>query len=317
MVTPTQYVRLSFRNVPISVREKAINARLVQEQLLNKLPIEMRELFIDSFFHPTQEKLNVLREFFANPAISIIAHHIIKHKPSSHKALEPLYDKTPEMLVDRYFFNCPAGDAIPDRLNAVVEHVPYWIMKASERTKERVKVIILGSGPAQDAIGILIKHPEFKDNVEFYCVDNEPSALELGEYLAKKNGVKEYITYIEGDMTKLNYREMDLAILVGIICPMGHLSGIRLLKNTAEYCRGGFLIVSATQQKMLFEDPVTCFAMDFGRWKLFYRTHKQLEESINRAGLVLEDHFYDPKYQYHEIAIATVPSNHTCPITGV
>jgi len=300
-------IRLSFRDVPLTAREKALKTGLVQERLLKKLPVAIRELFVDSFLNPTEEKLNALRDFFAEPTISIVTHHIISHKPSSHKALEPLYDKTPEMLVDKYFFNCPAGDAIPDRLNAVINNVPLWIEKIGKK-KDRVRILIPGSGPGQDAVGILIRHQELKNKVEFYCVDNEPSALELGEYLAKKNGVKECISYIENDMTKLDYREMDLALLVGIICPLGHLTGIALIKKVAEYCRGGYLIASAAQQKMLFEDPVTCFVMDFIRWRLFYRNHEQVRGAIDKAGLLWETSFYDAKHQYHEMAVARVPT---------
>lgn len=309
MVTTETHVLLSFKDVPLKARKAALKTELVQVQLLNKLPIAIRELFVDSFLDPTQEKLDALRDFFADPATSIVTHHIIKHKPSSHKALEPLYDKFPEMLVDRYFFACPAGDAIPDRLNTVIDRVPSWIARARGQNKDEIQVLIPGSGPAQDAIGMLIKYPQLKYKVKFYCVDNEPTALELGEHMAKKVGVKEHISYIEGDMTKLNFREMDLALLVGIICPLRHRTGISLLKKIAKYCReDGFLIVSAAQQKMLFEDPVTCFVMDFIHWRLFYRNHEQLQEAITKAGLIWENHFYDPKYHYHEIAVARIPA---------
>jgi len=299
-------IRLSFRDVPLVAREKALKSELVRKELLKKLPIAMRELFIDGFLNPTQEKLDALRDFFADPKVSIITHYIITHKPSSHKALEPLYDKTPEMLVDRYFFNCPAGDAISDRLEAVINEVPLWITRI-KKNKDKVRVLVPGSGSGQDVVGMLIRYPYLKDKVDFYCVDNEPSALELGEYLANKNKVKQYIHYLEGDMMKLDYREMDLALLVGIICPLGHLTGINVIKKVAEYCRDGYLIVSAAQQKMLFEDPVTCFVMDFIRWKLFYRTHDQVKETVEKAGLLWQDHFYDPQRQYHEMAISRIP----------
>jgi len=302
-----KYTYLSFRNVPRAERIKALSVELVREQLLKKLPVAIRELFVDAFLNPTQEKLDALREFFADTRVSIITHHIITHKTSSHKALEPLYDRTPEMLVDRFFFTCPAGAAISDRLNAVIENVSHWIAKAGTNHNDKIRVLIPGSGPAQDAIGMLVRYPWIRKRTKFYCVDNEPSALELGEYLAKKAGVSEYVTYIENDLMKLEYKGMDLALLVGIICPMKHLTGITVLKKVADYCQGGFLVVSAAQQKMLFEDPVTCFIMDFIRWKLFYRTHRQLKEAIEASGLTWLDSFFDPKCRYHEIAVSSVP----------
>jgi len=293
-----------FGDLPFEARQRAIQSELVRRELFGKLPPEIAEIFVDCFLYPTDEKAAALKEFFARPDTSVITSNIIGHKPSSHKALEPLYRKFPTMTVDQYFYDCPAGDAIPDRLDAVVANVPDWIRFAG-RGKDVVKVIVPGSGPAQDIIRILTENPDLRERVQAYCVDNEPSAIQLGEQLAKKAGVADNIHYIEGDLMKLDYSDMDLALLVGIICPLPRRVCIKIIKQVASYChKGGLVVVSAALQKMLIEDPVTCFVMDFIGWQLFYKTEEEMRAIIADSGLTWRGSFQEPKSKFHLITIA-------------
>jgi len=293
-----------FRDLPLELRKRAIQSELVERELLQKLPQKIARIFVECFLYPTEEMMATLKKFFARPDTSVITSNIIGHKPSSHKALEPLYKKYPTMTVDQYFYDCPAGDAIPDRLDAVVANVPDWIRFAG-RGKDVIKVIVPGSGPAQDIIRILAENPDLREKVRAFCIDNESSALELGKRLAEKAGVADNIQYIEGDLMKLDYRNMDLALLVGIICPLPKRVCVKIIKQVASYCReGGLVIVSAALQKMLVEDPVTCFVMDFIGWRLFYKTEEEMRTIIADSGLTWQSSFQDPKSEFHLIAVA-------------
>lgn len=294
-----------FRDIPLDDRWEAINSELVKREMLAKLPMDIRKIFIDVFLNPDgkDRKLAKLKEFFALPETSVVTSHIINHKPSSHKALEPLYNKRPVRLVDQYFYDCPAGDAIPDRLNVVVANLPYWIRKAGEN-KDVIKIIVPGSGPAQDIIRILVENPDLQDKVEAYCIDNEPCAIELGEKLAREAGIADKVRYIKGDLMEVDYHDMDLALLVGIICPLPNKVSAMVIGRVASYCRkDGFVVVSAVLQKMLIEDPVTCFVMDFIGWKLHYKREEDMVEVIAKAGLTWRSSFQDPKSKYHRIVI--------------
>lgn len=310
---PTEKVLRDFRDVSMEERKKAIESELVEKELLFKLPPFIRGVFIDVFLHPidkkqakTDEKTVLLKDFFARPDVSVVTSHIIGHKPSSHKALEALYNKSPVMLIDRYFYDCPAGDAIPDRLNAVVKNVPRLIRKMSKK-KDFIKVLIPGSGPAQDVIRILANNPNLRHKTIVRCIDDEPSAIELGEKIARRAGVFDNIAYIKEDLMKLGYYDTDLVLLVGIICTLPNQVSTRVLKRVVGYCQKGALVVfSAALQKMLIEDPVTCFIMDFIGWKLYYKTKKEIEEIAEKSGLAPRGYFQDPKNKYHQIIIGEV-----------
>jgi hypothetical protein len=297
----------NFRDIPIGIRQKAIKSELIKREMLSKLPLNMAQIFVEGFLNPTKEKLAVLKNFFALPETSIVTTHIINRKPSSHKALEPLYNKHPVKLVDKYFYDSPAGDAIPDRLETVVSNLPHWIRMLG-LSKDTVKVLIPGSGPAQDIIRILSNNPDLGIKMKAVCVDNESSALETGRKLAQKAGVSDNIKYIEGDLMKLNYyREFDLALLVGIICPLQTRMSIKVINTVANYCRQeGFVVVSAALQKMLLDDPATCYVMDFIGWKIDYKTEDEFAEIIRRAGLIWITSFQDPKSRFHRIVIGKV-----------
>lgn len=297
----------NFRDIPMEIRQKAIKSELIKREMLDKLPQNMAQIFIEGFLNPTKEKLAVLKNFFALPETSVVTTHIINHKPSSHKALEPLYNKYPVKLVDKYFYDSPAGDAIPDRLEAIVSNLPHWVRMLG-LNQDIVKVLIPGSGPAQDIIRILSNNPDLGVKMKAVCVDNETSALELGKKLAQKAGVSDNIEYVEGDLMKLNYyHKFDLVLLVGIICPLLMRTSIKVVNKVVSYCRrGGFVVVSAALQKMLLDDPATCYVMDFIWWKIDYKTEDEFAEIIRRAGLIWVTSFQDPKSRFHRIVVGRV-----------
>jgi len=309
----TEKVLKDFRDVPLKEREKAIGSELVEREMLSKLPPLMRNMFVDAFLNPareeqikTDERTIMLKIFFAQLNISAVANHIITHKPSSHKALEALYNKSPVMFVDRYFYDCRAGDAIPDRLNAVVENVPHLIRKIGEE-KAFIKVLIPGSGSAQDIIRILVNNPDIRHKTVVRCIDDELSAIKLGRKMAKKAGVSDNVVYVKDDLMRLDYQDTDLVLLVGIICPLPNIVSIKVVKKVVSYCRKGALVVfSAALQKMLIEDPVTCFIMDIAGWRLNYKTKKEVEEIAKKSGLAPRGSFQDPKNKYHQIIIGEV-----------
>jgi len=245
----------------------------------------------------------MLQLFFSLEGTSIITSNIINHKSSSHKALDPLYNKLPIRLVDQYFYSSPAGDAIPDRLKAVIGNLPAWIREAG-KGKKKIDVVVPGSGPARDIINILSQNSDLRQRVKAYCIDNEPSAIELGMYLAKNAGVADNIQYIEEDFMKANLANMDLALLVGIICPLSNSISAKVINKVKSFCRdGGLIVFSAALQKMLFHDPVTCFVMDFIDWKLHYKSQQDLRLILKNTKLIEIGSFLDPKYQFHQIII--------------
>jgi hypothetical protein len=225
-----------FREIPVDLRKAALDSKLVQNELLDKMPLGMREAFVQCFLHPTPELAYILREYFSMREVSIISHHIVHHKASSHKALETVYNQSPEGLVDQYFFRCRAGTADRGSLNAIIVNLPDWIRQARDR-RDVVEILVPGSGPTRDVIRILSLNPDLQGRMLAYCIDNDLNALELGEQLARKAGVAENIEFVHGDLTKLDFQEMDFALLVGIICPVPNSLGIRVVRKIASCCR--------------------------------------------------------------------------------
>ncbi len=298
-----------FRDLPLLYRQKKLNSKLVRNDLLGKLPLKIRKVFVNNFLSEDGNNRDIrgtliLKHFFSSPDVSIPSSYIINHKMSSHKALEAIYNKSPKSLLDGYFYKSPAGDAIPDRLNEVVRVVPSLIRQA--RKGEKVKVLVPGSGSGYDIIRIISNNPDLKRTVEAYCIDNELSAIETGRKLARRAGLKN-IKYIKGDLMKLNFSDVDLILLVGILCPLPNAVSVRVLKRMKSYCRkGGTIIASVTMQKMLIDDPVTCFVMDFIGWKLHYKTEEDVSEITSKAKLDWVHSFYDPKRMFHLMAICMV-----------
>lgn len=296
----------SYKDLPLTIKQEALRNPLLERKMLSRLPDGIAELFRSCFLNPNRRKAEELKEYFSLVDTSIVTYYIINHKPSSHKALEPLYNKEPVHLVDQYFYASQAGDAIPDRLNMVVSNFPFWLRELA-RERQEVKVLVPGSGPAQDFIKILAKNPDLLEKITITCVDNEPDALELGSLLAKQAGVAHKIAFIKGDLMKLSCdRQFDMVSLVGIICPLQLRTSISVVCQVAKYCKlGGIVAVSAVLQKMLINDPATCFVMDFIGWKMDYKTDDELIRIISKSGLYWAATFTD-KYFFHRVVIGRV-----------
>jgi hypothetical protein len=206
--------------------------------------------------------------------------------------------------VDQFFYRSLAGDAIPDRLKAVVENIPEWIWKI-QKEKGFVKVLVPGSGPAQDVIKILANNVDLLGYVKFYCVDNELDALEAGKKIAELYGVAEAIEYIHGDFMKLDFSDMDLVLFIGIICPLLNRTSASVISRGVSYGRrGAYIIFSGARQIMLKMDPVICYVMHIIGWKLHYKVSNDMLWIAQKSNLSPITSFYDSKSHFHQILVA-------------
>jgi hypothetical protein len=294
-----------FRDISQTARAGSLQTALFKTEFRAKISEPAQDKFERGYLNPDPAIIRDLKSFFADPEISIVTSNIIGHKISSHRALDPIYMKNPAAKVDQFFYLGQAGDSIPDRLQAVIAETPDWIRRAGEN-RDEIKVVIPGSGPGRDIIAILAQNPDLRDRVKAVCIDNELDAVSLGQELAEEAGVHNRIEFVHADfMQQFDRDGFDLALMVGIICPLGNRTSAMVVGKISSHLRnGGIMLVSSAMSNMLTADPVSAFVMYTIGWRLEYKTDADLDYITGKAGLRRVGSFYDPKHRFHQVVAA-------------
>lgn len=228
----------------------------------------------------------------SNPGTSIITEFL--YDGIERVNLNPLFP------FDRYFLRSKAGRAVKGRLEAIEKELP----KIIEEYRQKGEVLIgnLGSGPGRDIIDIFSSYYKNDFNVKAIHIDKDKLALEKGERMAEIKGVKDQIEFIHESF--LNYKpikKFDIALLIGILCPLEFELCVRILKRIKRLLKkDSCLIVSNASKKMLEEDPFTCYLMRLVNWNLVFKDEKELKNLLEKAGYIWEGYFSD-FYSFHLI----------------
>lgn len=256
---------------------------LIKDYLKLPVSVEMEEETHDYFV--THSVISAAA--MANPGTSVIT--------------EILYDElnTPSPL-DKYFLQSQAGKAIKARLISIEETLPHIIEEY--RSKGNVLIANLGSGPGKDVTNILYHYRNNSNSeIKAIYIDKDKVALEKGKRIAISKGVNHLIEFVQSDF--LRYKtdhKFDIAILIGVLCPLSIEDCITYLKMIRKSIKGdGCLIAGNASKKMLKNDPFTCYLMEkFANWRLVFKDEKEIKQIFNEAGYSWRGCFSD-SYGFH------------------
>lgn len=271
--------------------------------LLGQLPKQVSEMLMNGLSRPTEQKA-VIKHFQGSGNIS----RDLMENPGTFKMLEAIYTgKGLRDETDRYFFNSLSGQALRNRLLATTFHVGE-IVKRKIGELGNIKVANLGSGPGRDTIEIFARKPHLSKLVSIDCVDIDSAALQKGRDLAQEKGFSKNFNFVEEDLLKLQYRgEVDVGLLVGVLCGMQHRTCVAVLKRIKRYLKkGGIVIASNVLKNMLAQDPFTSYLLKrvIG-WELVYKTPFELQQIFKEAGYRWEGCFFDEPTRFHYMAMGS------------
>lgn len=247
----------------------------------------------------TEEKA---RRYFAQTSTISAA---VMADPGSFVVTELLYDgnkhnKT-NSTIDNYFWESMAGKAVRSRLEAVIEKVSILIDNYLQH-QENLRILSLGSGPGRDIINILTNHPR-ASQVRAICVDKNETALQEGKSKAKRAGVDHLVEFTNGNFLNRGIvpsSEFDIALLIGILCPLDAKTCVTLLKLGKRFLKKeGCIVASNASKTMSAEDPFTCYIMErMGSWRLNFKDENEMQKIFESAGYIWQGYFTD-EYNFH------------------
>jgi hypothetical protein len=229
---------------------------------------------------------------FANPATSVVTEFLYARPEVSHP-------------IDRYFFESKGGSAIHSRIVRVEENLYSLIEEYSKKGK--VLVGNLGGGPARDISNVFSKH--YKDNNNVFCVnvDRDKNTILRGKRTANAMGVSDKIEFIEASFMRYQPKQkFDIILLVGVLCGLPPETCVLILKHLSQsMAKGGCIMASNVDPKMVNEDPFTYFIMEkITNWKLIFKNEELLKDIFKKSGLEWKRSFTDD-YGYHNMGIGT------------
>ena len=239
----------------------------------------------------------------------------IMENPSTSVVTEILYGKKTQTLIDEYFIKSDAGDAIRDRLIAVVEHLKKLVITIMEK-KGGASIINLGSGPGRDTIH-MVKDLDAKKHIHVTCVDKDREALEKGYAMARHMGVEKSFDFQLVDLLKtVNPRnkkfsnlqgQYDLGMLIGMICPLDIKKSAGIVRAGGQMlANDGMLVTSSAHRKMKLDDPFNDYLMKrLSAWELYYKIERDMEQIYTDSGFNVSQIFYDKPRNYHMLAVGS------------
>ena len=185
-----------------------------------------------------------------------------------------------------------------------------WI-KRFFSTSEKSKALNLGSGTARDVLDAVAVSPDWCQPSFVDCVDCNRKALRIAESLAiSMAGIKSIFRFTHGNLTHLSYRnEMDLGLLIGILCGLEHRVCVALMRNVRKYFRSGAVVVASNVLQTMLEQDRT-FAQilrEIIGWNLVYKTPRELRDIFEKAGYRWAGVFFDEPTRFHAMGIGIVP----------
>ena len=215
---------------------------------------------------------------------SILFRSIIDN-PGDWRNTEFMYDSIPTTPLDSELLILGAARAIFGRLPTVcrvLADTAYTFLSAGQ---EHVRVLNLGSGPGRDTLWLSRRFP---NRVFVTCVDKDPEAVRLASVAARSAGLDGHYQCVEDNLTALRpSAPFDIAVLVGVLCPLSEEECAVLLRRVRKYLAvGGVIVATNVTPHMLEDDPFGDFLIgNFANWHLRYKTSEQLKSILAKARL--------------------------------
>ncbi len=231
---------------------------------------------------------------------------MLMSNPGTYEMLEAVYtEESGEGEVDKYLLSSVSAQALRNRLSAVIT----WLKRFFSASKGQ-KMLNLGSGTARDTLGAVAISPVQYQPSFVDCVDCDRGALRIAENIARMKEINRIFKFTHGNLTQLPYRdEIDLGLLIGILCGLEHRVCVALMRSVRKYFRsGGIVVASNVLQSMLEKDHTFAQILrEIIGWKLVYKTPQEVEDIFEEAGYKWAGCFFDEPTRFHVMGIGIVP----------
>ncbi len=237
---------------------------------------------------------------------------VLMKDPGTYKMLEKVYLGERENEIDQYFIESKSGQALRDRLKAVIQYgiknIPQMQVQSEIRN---FKIVNYGCGTARDTVAILkgLSQNKLVDISKFTtdCIDINSEALKKAASLIKDSELQNF-NLIRNNFLRINYHnEVALGFLIGVLCGLEVENCIIILKKLRKhFIKGGLLVasnVSTTMREKDF-DMAHILKYEIG-WKLVYKTPLELKYIFEQAGYEWKGCFYDKPLKFHIMGIGT------------
>lgn len=231
--------------------------------------------------------------------------NVLMQNPGTFKMLEKIYlQEGAENEIDRYFIESKSGQALRDRLNAVISYgilnIPHIISSDKD-----FRIANYGCGTARDTIAIALTLRLQNINLNVDCFDVDAEALTVAEALIKFNQLDGFRLLNQSFFSVRG--KYSIALLIGILCSLPSAHCITLLKRLKKnFSRGSKLIASNVLPAMKKYDPDMAYTLkSIIGWSLVYKNENELKYIFEEAGYKWLGCFYDEPLRYHVIGIGT------------
>lgn len=262
-------------------RAKGLQTREAQI-LLRAFTPEMAEKFSSCYLKHDIESSEAKEVISHLLTISPITRMVMQDKTSSITFEYLYHKKSVDSPIDAYFPQGKAAKGIYRRLRALKEHLPLIILKDfDERNIKSYRILNIGSGPSHEMIEMLQENPDLASIVHVTCIEPDQQAINIGQKRIAESGLASNFSFLPIKLQDFRGGGFDLLLIIGILCPMNKEISVKILKNTACFCRiGGLVVFSTVQTRMGEEDPLTDYIMRLAGWRMDY---KQDHEPYNMA----------------------------------
>lgn len=232
----------------------------------------------------------------------------LTENPGTFTMLEKMYHfEDVSFPADCYFSkSIPGGQALRQRYDNVNEK-SIEIIKGFLQEQGSCLMIDIGSGPGRNGIEICLKNPEFRQSLKIDNIDIDILALALGRDIAARHKL-DNIEFVNESMSTLRKRypkNVDVGLLIGILCGLQHRERVILLKVLKRYFRpGGKIIAAGLTDNMLSADLFCSYVLyETAGWVLQYQPVGQVKVALQEAGWQYADSFQESYYGLYEIGI--------------
>jgi extracellular factor (EF) 3-hydroxypalmitic acid methyl ester biosynthesis protein len=176
---------------------------------------------------------------------------------------------------DLLFQNQPAANAVRNRKDFFVEYCKNLVLK-----KQNAKVLILGSGPAEDVYEFLTSYPE-SNNLSFELIDFDQAAIDFS--MKKNKKFDRQISYNRINVLRFNSYELyDLIWSAGITDYFKDKHFTFLIRKYINcLTEGGVMVISNFSTK----NPTKRLMEVISNWYLNHRTETDLFRIASDANI--------------------------------
>lgn len=218
----------------IQNREWALKMNEAQA-LLDSMPTKIQGELIQYFLNPSNSAVTELLDYFSSNSPFF---YLIQRNPGTALAFETLYTRSASTPVDKWCIECKAGFQIYHRLLSLEANLPSWLSRLLD-SKHAILVDNIGSGTGRDMIGVLGKNPHLAKKVKVRHIDPDTESLAISEKLAQDNGVADSFSFHGSKFSDVPPADADMALLIGILCPLQRRVSKAVLRSVIPYVRGG------------------------------------------------------------------------------